>query len=352
MLNRIGQQHPDHIAIDLGGSHTRFYSANKGLILDEPSVIAIDMDHPRGGAAAASAFGNLAIKQLEQGQIGKGATNLRLVQPLQADLHNDTGLTEKMLHRFLSTAIKTRAINRAPNIELIPPTNIGPRKLQNLLSICTHAGAASAKLCNFSTAAENASRLDNIEPGIAIDFGARGSRLIACDTETHIIPLSFSGDQLDSAIANGMLVTYYLLVSIPEAQIIKHRIAAATPDSVFSNTRTTHLTHAVDITRNEHTQFRIGSDTISHMLVPVFENLAQSVRGAINSLPVPLIDRAIENGIQLCGGGANLARLDQLLMDATDLPVQVIKRPQTSIVRSAVNSHIDESFDMQLLESA
>jgi len=347
MLNRLRQQCPDHIAIDLGGSHTRFYSAHKGLLLDEPSVTAIDMDHPHGGAAAASAFGSLALKQIEEGN-----DNLRLVQPLQADLHNDTGLTEKMLVQFIANTVKSRAINRAYEVELVPPTNIGQRKLQNLLDTCLRTGATSAKVCDFSKATQNATRIDNIEPGIVIDFGARGSRLIACDTETHIIPLAFGGDHIDAAIANGMRITYDLLVSMPEAQTIKHRIAAATPNSLFSDTRTTHLTHAVDIKRNEHTQFRVGSDSISHMLVPLFDNLAQSVRGAINSLPAQLIDRAIENGIQLCGGGANLARLDQLLMDTTDLPVQVIKRPQTSIVRGAVNTNIVESFDPQLLETA
>jgi len=347
MLNRRHQQRPDHVAIDLGGSHTRFYSADKGLILDEPSVTAIDMDHPHGGATAAGSFGNLALKHIEE-----DTGNLRLIHPLQADLHNDTGLTEKMLNQFITTAVKSRAISRAYEVELVPPANIGQRKLQNILDTCLHAGATDVKVCDFSTATHNASRIDNIEPGVVIDFGARGSRLIACDTDTHIIPLAFGGDQIDATIANGMRITYDLLVSMPEAQIIKHRIAAATPNSLFSNARTTHLTHAVDIKRNEHTQFRIGSDTISHMLVPLFDNLAQSVRGAINSLPARLIDRAIENGIQLCGGGANLARLDQLLMDTTDLPVQVIKRPQTSIVRGAVKTNFAESFDPQLLETA
>ncbi len=349
MLNRRKPHPRDHIAIDLGAFHTRFYSATDGLLLDEPSIGALDMDHPLSGDAAVVTFGNNAAESIEGNN-----EQLRSVHPLQSDRHNDLGLSRKMLAHFLSTAKQSGLFNRGPEISLVLPHQCDVRTASQLLQTCISSGATKADYQDAAITAFLGSPLDHSTPGIVIDFGATSSRLIAiADNQVqHHQLLSCGGDAIDQAIITGLLDRFELQVSAENAREVKHKIGAATPQSIVQHSRQSIQLNCLSLATNSNTQFRVGSETISQILEPLLEQLTHSIRLAFASVDNRIKEVAFESGIQICGGGALLSRVDQLVMEATDLPVEVVSRPLTCSVRGAASQMVDAVAPQDLTEPA
>lgn len=348
MLNRHNVSPADRIAIDLGGFHTRFYSATDGLLLDEPSVGALDMDHQRGGADAVKAFGNIAADKLEVKN-----DHLKRVQPIQSDRHNDLGLSQKMLSQFITAAKRSGRMQKASQMHLVLPHAIDETYANRLLQTCINSGASDAYWNDAGLAAFHGSSLNRAEPGVLIDFGATGSRLIAvADNEVKSVQtLHCGGDSLDQAIHSGLIAQFDLYVSETDARDIKHRIGAATPQSFVQHARHSMQIDCLSLQSNTTTQFRISSETISDFLAPMLDALGTSIKLAFAGLDSEIKDAAFNNAIQLCGGGALLSRIDQLVMHATDLPVEVTNRPMTCSVRGAAMQLTDLEEPLDLRET-
>jgi len=318
MLKRRKQSPVSRIAIDPGAFHTRFYSATEGLLLDQPSIGALDMDHPLGGSTSVSAFGDQAAEILMSGVDG-----YREVQPVQSDMRNDLGLRLKMLGHFLEQARHSGVTGKAPEISLLLPHHCDAKTSARLQQTLIAAGAAKVDVQNAALAAFNSTGLSKNESCVMIDFGATSTRLI------NRFGLQITGES---------------------AQHVKHSIAAATRQSLVQCTRNSCQITGLSVKTNSQTEFRVRSETMSELLQPVLEDLTNSIRLAFGAIDSRIKDAAYETGIRLYGGGAMLSRIDQLVMSATDLPVVVAKRPLTWSVRGAASTMLDELTTVELID--
>lgn len=335
MFSRKKTNAASRFAIDPGAFRTRFCSATKGLLLDQPSIAALDMDHPAGGSKAVSTFGDQAEQVMIQGLDG-----LRSIQPVQSDQHNDLGLSAKMLSHFLNQATRSGIIAKSPKVLLMLPHDCSTSKRAQLQLACKQAGARSIEIQNAALAAFYSTELEQSQPCIMIDFGATASRMFAiADSEVvYHQNLPFGGDTLDQAIAAGLLERFSLYVSDKSAQEIKHRVAAATPQSFVQCTRNSCQVDCLAVKTNITTRFRVGSETVNDILKSTLDEFANSIKSALAGIDESIQDSAYETGIRICGGGALLPRMDQLVIAATNLPVEVVKRPLNSNIRGAAST--------------
>ena len=349
MLKRRKKSPDSHIAIDPGAFRTRFYSCAEGLLLDQPSVGALDMDHPLGGSPSVSAFGDRASEILASGIDG-----YKEVQPVQSDMRNDLGLRIKMLGYFLDQAKRAGLTGRAPEISMVLPHHIDAKTSEYLQQTCYAAGAFNVDVQDAALAAFNSTGLDQSEPCVMIDFGATASRLfaVANGEVVHHVELSCSGDAIDKIIIEGLVERFGLQVTGAGARHIKHSIAAATRKSFVQCTRSSCQVNSLSLKTNTLTEFRVSSDTASDLLQPAMDELTDSIRLAFAAIDSKIKDAAYETGIRLFGGGAMLSRMDQLVMSATDLPVEVVKRPLTFGARGAASAMADPVPELELIEPA
>ena len=347
MLKRRKKNPGSRIAIDPGAYRTRFYSATEGLLLDQPSIAALDMDHPLGGASSVSAFGEQAAEILMNGVDG-----YREVKPVQSDIRNDLGLRSKMLGYFLDHARRSGLTGEAPEISLLLPHHCDAKTSARLQQTCHAAGAVKVDVQDASLAAFYSTGLDKSESCVMIDFGATASRLIAVANAevVHCQSLIGGGDAIDKAIIAGLLARFELQITSEGARHIKHNIAAATRQSFVQCTRNSCQVNCLSVKTNTMREFRVSSDTISEILQPVLDELTHSIRLAFGAIDSTIKDAAYENGIRLYGGGAMLPRIDQLVMAATDLPVEVVKRPLTWSARGAASTMIDQQSSVELID--
>ena len=347
MLKRRRKNPGSRFAVDPGAFRTRFYSATEGLLLDQPSVAALDMDHPLGGSASVSAFGEEAAEILTN-----GVDRYRAVQPVQSDLHNDLGLRIKMLGYFLDHAKRSGLTGKAPEISLVLPHHCDAETSARLQQICHTTGAVKVEVQDASLAAFNSTGLDKSDSCVMIDFGATASRLIAvADGEVvHCQSLPCGGDAIDQSIITGLLERFELQATSDAARHIKHNIAAATRQSIVQCSRNSCQVNCLSVKSNTLTEFRVGSETISEILQPLLDEFTHSIRLAFGSIDSKIKDAAYENGIRLFGGGAMLPRIDQLVMSATDLPVEIVKRPLTWSARGAASTMLDKEAEVELID--
>ncbi len=338
MFRRQKNNAARQIAVDLGAYRTRFYAPVEGLLLDQPSVALQDMDHPIGGIEALTHFGDQAELLAAQGLDG-----MRLIQPVQSDQHNDLGLSAAMLTHFLKQARQAGLISKSTEVILMLPNDTGDSTIQSLQHGCNTAGMASVAVQCAETAALHATDLNPADPCILLDFGATSSRIFAVENDKVIYSrnLSCGGDTLDQTIASGMVERFSLYISNETARQIKHSVAAATPHSLVRCTSTSCKVNCLSVKTNSITTFRISSDTVNQILQPTLAALAESIKSAVAEIDSTVRDAANENGTRICGGGAMLPRMDQLVLTAADLPVQIVRRPQNSNVRGAAATLID-----------
>lgn len=322
-------------AIDPGAFRTRFYSPGAGILLDQPSIAALDIDDPVGGSNALRSFGDRA-DELTSTHID----GLRPVRPVQADQHNDLGWGSRMLEHFLAQVYPSGVTVRSPEIVVMQPHDCSTTATSRLLKSCEATCAVSVRALDAALAAFYSTELDRSEPCIIIDFGATTTRLFAiADGEVvYYENLPFGGDSLDKAIATGLLERFSLYVSDETARHIKHSVAAATPQSIVKCTRTSCPVECLSVKTNITSTYSISSETINQILHPTLDSLANSIAAGLANIDSHIIDAAYATGIRLCGGGALLSRMDQLVIQATNLPVETASQPLTSNVRGAAST--------------
>ncbi len=347
MFHRKNTDPQDRIAIDLGAFHTRFYSATSGLLLDEPSIGALNMDHRIGGDAALVAFGNNAVERIE----GK-RDQLRGIHPLQSDAHNNLGLSRKMLEYFFNKAKQDGLFKKQAEVSLVLAHDYDAKTAQQLLQVCLAAGASKADYQDAAMSAFLGSPFKPTDTGIIIDFGATGSRLIAVTNNEvkHYQNLAFGGDDIDLALCAGLLEHFQFVITPEHAREVKHNIGAATAQSLVQPTRKSINISGLSLKTNVNSQYRISSETVNYILQPLLDSLLRSITLAYASVDRDIKDAAFSGAIQICGGGALLSRMDQLVMAATDLPVEVVNRPLTCVVRGAAKQLVDAKAPLKLTE--
>jgi len=335
MTSHIGNQIATRISVDLGGYHTRAFNETQGLILDEPSVGLIDMDHNIGGSSALGSFGHEALA------LALKSPSKRITPVLQADDRNPLGYSARMLRYHFSSLRAAGTLGKAPVMLLTIPPGITQSLTDELKHACFTAGASRVHLVDnaISTAVGANISIDSSTPQLILDLGARNARLYAIQLNEIVAAYSlpFGGDALDEQLASGIRERYGIYVTNAQAQQAKHMVGSARFSYLGDQLQQTWEMEGLQIAENQPVNFNLTNDVACELLQPAMRRASDALHAAVQALPYQFRDPQHDIPIVLTGGGALLQQIDQLVMEAGEHPVEVVPAPATVTVQGGAS---------------
>ena len=308
------------IGIDLGTANTLVYVKDKGVVLREPSVVAV-----QAGTNNVLAVGDEAKRML-----GRTPSNIVAVRPLKDGVIADFEVTEAMLRHFISKVHNGR-VRAKPRVVIAVPAGITEVEKRAVQESAMHAGAREVYLIEEPMAAAIGVGLPVQDPAgnMIIDIGG-GTTEVAVISLSGIVfsrSLRVAGDELDKAIVQYMKRSYNLMVGERTAEEIKIKIGSAHPmeQETSAEVKGRDLVTGMPKTR------MITSQEVREALLEPISAIVDSVRVALESCPPELSADLVDRGLVLAGGGALLRGLDKLLSEQTGLPVHVAEDPLSAV---------------------
>ena len=329
MLNFFRKYFSNDLAIDLGTANTLIFAKNQGIVLDEPSVVAIRHDG-KTGRAQVQAVG-LEAKQM----LGKVPGNIDAIRPMKDGVIADFSVTETMLKHFIRSVHESNLFKPSPRIVICVPCGSTQVERRAIRESAQNAGASEALLIEEPMAAA-------LGAGLPV-FEARGSMVVDVGggtTEVGVISLGgmvyknsvrVGGDKFDEAIVNYIRRNYGMLIGEPTAELIKKQIGTAFPGANVMEIEVKGRNLAEGVPRS----FTVNSNEILEALSEPLNAIVSTVKIALEQTPPELSSDIAETGIVLTGGGALLKDLDRLLQEETGLPVYVAEEALTCVVRGS-----------------
>ena len=312
------------LSIDLGTANTLIYVKDQGIVLDQPSVVAIRLDKTGKRVAAVGA----AAKQM----LGKTPGNIQAIRPMKDGVIADFYITEKMLQYFIKQ-VHTSFIRPSPRVLVCVPCGSTQVERRAIRESAMGAGAREVFLIDEPMAAA-------IGAGMAVSE-AKGSMVVDIGggtTEVAVISLNglvystsvrIGGDKFDEAIINYVRRKYGCTIGEISAERIKHSIAIAYPVKEVKEIEVRGVNVAEGVPRS----FTLTSNEVLEALQEPLNGIVQGVMLALEKTPPELAADISEQGMVLTGGGALLSELDRLLSEETGIPVIVADDPLTCVAR-------------------
>jgi rod shape-determining protein MreB len=312
------------LAIDLGTANTLVYVKGRGIVVSEPSVVAVSRDS-RGGPQRVRAVGKAAKEML-----GRTPGHIVAIRPLKDGVIADFDITEAMLRYFIRRVHDRRTLVR-PRIVIAVPSGITEVEKRAVRESAMLAGAREVYLVEEPMAAAIGAGLPVTEPSgnMIIDIGGG-------TTEVAVISLSgvvyanstrVGGDKMDEAIINYVKRKYNLLIGERSAEKIKIRIGTAYPTDEVKSMEIKGRDLVLGIPKT----LELKSEEVREALAEPVNAIVESVKMALEKTPPELSADIVDKGIVLVGGGAMLANLDVLLRETTGLPVMLTENPLTAV---------------------
>ncbi|HEY7742135.1 MAG TPA: rod shape-determining protein [Burkholderiales bacterium] len=330
MLGFLSSYFNDDLAIDLGTANTLIYVRGKGIVLDEPSVVAIRQEGGPNGKKVIQEVG-LAAKQM----LGRTPGNITAIRPMKDGVIADFTVTEQMLKHFIRKVHHTRIFKPSPRIIICVPCGSTQVERRAIRESAIGAGASSVYLIEEPMAAAIGADLPvgDATGSMVVDIGGG-------TTEVGVISLGglvykgsvrVGGDKMDEAIINYIRRNYGMLIGETTAEQIKKEIGSAFPGSEVREKEVKGRNLAEGIPRS----FTISSNEILEALTEPLNAIVSAVKSALEQTPPELAADIAEKGMVITGGGALLRDIDRLLMEETGLPVIVAEDPLTCVVRGS-----------------
>lgn len=312
------------LAIDLGTANTCVYLKGHGLILREPSVVAVKKDS-RGNKVV------LAVGSDAKRMLGRVPGNIEAIRPMKDGVIADFEVTEAMLRHFIAKTLKSRRMVR-PRIIICVPTGITQVEKRAVRESAESAGAREVYLIEEPMAAAIGADLPIHEPisNMVVDIGG-GTTEVAVISLSGIVysrSVRIGGDKMDDAIMTHVKRKYNMLIGETSAENIKITIGSAYPMDPEATMEVKGRDLVTGIPRN----VTITSEEIRKAITEQVEGITQAVRYALEQTPPELAADIVDRGIVLTGGGALLRGLDQLLREETGLPITVVDDPLSTVV--------------------
>ena len=309
------------MAIDLGTANTLVYVKGEGIVLNEPSIVAI---HQADNTV-------LAVGKEAKAMLGRTPGNIVAIRPLKDGVIADFDVTEKMLRYFIRRVHKRRALVR-PRIVIGVPSGITQVEKRAVRDSAMQAGAREVYLIEEPMAAAIGAGLPITEPGgnMIVDIGG-GTTEVAVISLSGIVysqSVRIAGDEMDEAIVQYMRKNYNLLIGERRAEEIKIQIGSAYP---MGGERRTMEVKGRDLVDGIPKTIVIGDDEIREALREPIMTIVDAVRTALERTPPELAADIVDKGIVLTGGGALLKGLDLLLRQETNLPITVAEDPLSCV---------------------
>ena len=308
------------IGIDLGTANVLVYVKGKGIVLREPSVVAVDKDTNR----------ILAIGEEARRMLGRTPGNIVAIRPLREGVIADYDITESMLRHFIEKVIGHSFVFR-PRIMICIPSGVTMVEQRAVQEAAEQAGARHTQLIEEPMAAAIGAGLpvDEATGSMVVDIGG-GTTDVAVISLGGIVTkasLRIAGDKFDEAIVAYIRRTFNMMIGERTSEDIKIRIAAAYPDArqnhmeVRGRDLLTGLPKTIDITTEQASQA---------LILPV-ARIVECVKKVLEETPPELAADIMDHGIVLTGGGSMLYGLDKLINRETDIPTVLAEDPLSCV---------------------
>jgi rod shape-determining protein MreB len=316
------------LSIDLGTANTLIYVRGQGIVLNEPSVVAIRQDRGPGGPKSIAAVGMEAKLML-----GRTPGNITAIRPLKDGVIADFTITEKMLQHFIHKVHEARFFKPSPRVLICVPCGSTQVERRAIRESAAGAGAREVYLIEEPMAAAIGAGMpvNEARGSMVLDIGGGTSEVavISLNGIVYSSSVRIGGDRFDDAIINYVRRNYGTLIGEATAEHIKHEIGSAYPGKEVRELEVKGRNLSQGIPRS----FTLNSNEILESLQEPLAGIVGAVKTALEQTPPELGADVAERGIVLTGGGALLCDLDQLLMEETGLPVVVADDPLTCVAR-------------------
>ena len=315
------------LAIDLGTANTLVYVEGKGIVINEPSVVAVQSS-PNGTKKV------LAVGTEAKLMLGRTPGNIVAIRPMKDGVIADFEVTEAMLRHFITKVHKRKKWVR-PRCVICVPSGITPVERRAVKESAESAGAREVYLIEEPMAAGIGAGLPITEPtgNMVVDIGG-GTTEVAVISLAGIVfsrSVRVGGDKIDEAITQYIRRKYNMLIGERMAEQIKIEIGAATP---LDEPETMSI-KGRDTVAGVPQVLEISSEEIREALTEPVNAILDAVRVALERTPPELAADIVDKGIMLTGGGALLRNLDTLMRHETGLPITVVEDPLTCVVRGS-----------------
>ncbi|RLK51591.1 rod shape-determining protein MreB [Alkalispirillum mobile] len=315
------------VSIDLGTANTLIYLRGKGIVLAEPSVVAIRQDRD-GGAKRIAAVGAEA-----KAMLGRTPGNIRAIRPMKDGVIADFTVTEKMLQHFIKKVHEARIFKPSPRVLVCVPCGSTQVERRAIRESAEGAGAREVYLIEEPMAAAIGASMpvDEASGSMVVDIGGGTSEVAVLSLNGIVYSASvrIGGDRFDESIINYVRRNYGILIGEATAERIKHEIGTAFPDPEVHEVEVRGRNLAQGVPRS----FTLNSNEILESMQDPLSGIVSALKTALEQTPPELGADVAERGIVLTGGGALLRNIDRLLMEETGLPVVVADDPLTCVAR-------------------
>jgi len=326
IFNYVFGMFSNDIGIDLGTANTLVYVKNQGIVLCEPSVVAIQKGSSRV----------LAVGEEAKRMLGRTPGNIVAVRPMKDGVIADFEITESMVRYFIKK-IHNRKVFVRPRIVIGIPSGITEVEKRAVRDSAERAGAREVYMVEEPMAAAIGVGLPIVEPAgnMIIDVGG-GTTEVAVISLAGIVfskSIRIGGDEMDQAIIEYLKKTYNLMIGERTSEDIKIRVGSAYPldEEMKMEVR------GRDLVSGLPKMINITSEEVREALSEPVHSIVEIARLTLERTPPELSADLIERGIVLAGGGALLRGLDKLLADETGLPVHVAEDPLTAVALGTGN---------------
>ena len=327
MFKKIRGLFSNDLAIDLGTANTLIYIPGQGIVLNEPSVVAIREDRVRGNKTIVAV--GLDAKRM----LGRTPGNITAIRPLKDGVIADFAVTERMLRFFIEKVHQSKLLRPSPRILICVPCGSTQVERRAIRESAAMAGAREVYLIEepMSAAIGAGLPVDEACGSMVLDIGGGTSEVavISINGIVYSASVRIGGDRFDEHIISYVRRNYGTLIGDATAERIKHEIGTAYPGSEVREIEVKGRNLSEGVPRS----FSLNSNEILEALQEPLSGIVGAVKLALEQTPPELGSDVANRGIVLTGGGALLKDIDRLIAEETGLPVYIAEDPLTCVAR-------------------
>ena len=320
----------NYLAIDLGTANTLIYMRERGIVLDEPSVVAIRQEGGPNGKKTILAVGKEA-----KAMLGRVPGNIEAIRPMKDGVIADFTITEQMLKQFIKMVHESKLLKPSPRIIICVPCGSTQVERRAIRESALGAGASQVFLIEEPMAAAIGAGLPVSEAAgsMVVDIGGGTTEVgvMSLGGMVYKGSVRVGGDKFDEAITNYIRRNYGMLIGEQTAELIKKTVGSAFPGTEVREMEVKGRNLSEGIPRS----FTVTSNEILEALTDPLNQIVTAVKAALEQTPPELASDIAERGMMLTGGGALLRDLDRLLLEETGLPIHIAEDPLTCVARGS-----------------
>ncbi|MFZ9708528.1 MAG: rod shape-determining protein [Steroidobacteraceae bacterium] len=327
MFKRLRGYFSSDLSIDLGTANTLIYVRERGIVLNEPSVVAVQDDYSRGGKVI------VAVGAEAKNMLGRTPGNITAVRPMKDGVIADFTYTEKMLQYFIGKVHDNRLLKPSPRVLVCVPVGSTQVERRAIRESAEGAGARTVAIVSEPMAAAVGAGLPVQEArgSMVLDIGGGTSEVavISLNGIVYAHSARIGGDRFDEAIVNYVRRNYGILIGETTAERIKIEIGSAYPGQTVREISVKGRNLSEGVPRS----FTLNSNEILEALQEPLQGIVSAVKQALEQTPPELGSDVADRGIVITGGGGLLRDIDKLITEETGVPTVIAEDPLTCVAR-------------------